>query len=187
VKSAVVHYKNTVNNETTEVHLCESCAKDKENNLILGINELMSGFLVMKPQNNRQMLQCDFCGRTQNDISNIGKAGCANCYTVFREYLVPIIRRIHGTDTHTGKRPRNVSSPESHESKADNSTANTTLQNPEIDSNASKLDANASEVEALEKSMRQAILDENYEEAAKLRDQIAKLKDEITKLKEGGQ
>ena len=159
IKSAVVHYKKTINNNSAQVHLCENCA---------GINTLMSGFLSgMNPQSTRQVVKCDFCGLTQNDISSIGKAGCANCYTVFREYLIPIIRRIHGTDTHAGKKPK----PHAEESPTAISTEEpTTTDIMIIDSSKD------SELETLEKAMRQAVLDENYEEAAKLRDQIAKLK-----------
>ena len=160
LKSAVVHYKKTINNNSAQVHLCESCA---------GVNELMSGFLGIKPQGTRQILKCDFCGLTQNDISSIGKAGCANCYTVFREYLIPIIRRIHGTDTHVGKKPHAGETTTTHPTAKLSEDSKLEVKDPEVK-------AKESELEILEKAMRQAVLDENYEEAAKLRDEIAKLK-----------
>ena len=165
-KTAVVHYTNIVNEQKTEVHLCQSCAKERESNILVGINDLMSDFFGMKAKNNKQIIKCDFCGSTQNDISKKGKAGCENCYNVFSEYLVPIIKRVHGTDVHTGKKPEN---------RAGNKTENSSGNKAEISLKNKKEDDLKNPVKILESQMKQAIADEDYEQAAHLRDEIKKL------------
>ena len=162
IKTAIVHYTNTINGNKTEVHLCEDCAKLRENSLISGISDIMSGFFGIKlqpQQENSTVLKCDFCGSTQNDISKNGKAGCGNCYKIFGEYLTPIIRRVHGTDTHTGKRPLNFEKP------AEPQEAEIKPADPIQDKLAE-----------LEEEMKCAIAAEDYERAAKIRDEIKKLK-----------
>ena len=48
---------------------------------------------------------CPNCGRDFADFSRSGKIGCSVCYEVFHEQLEPILRRVHGTSSHTGKVP----------------------------------------------------------------------------------
>ena len=44
---------------------------------------------------------------TLKDIAHVGKFGCANCYAVFKEDIVDIVRRVQGGQfEHVGKMPR---------------------------------------------------------------------------------
>ena len=45
------------------------------------------------------------CGRTFADYKRTGLVGCAQCYTAFREELLPVIRRMHGKTVHMGGHP----------------------------------------------------------------------------------
>ena len=38
-------------------------------------------------------------------LSQTGRLGCGECYTAFERQLEPLLRRIQGTSTHTGKVP----------------------------------------------------------------------------------
>ena len=58
----------------------------------------MDGFGASK---SRKRCQC--CGSSFEDIAKTGKVGCAECYDVFYEELLPSIQRIHGRTAHTGK------------------------------------------------------------------------------------
>jgi protein arginine kinase activator len=40
---------------------------------------------------------------TLKDIAHVGKFGCANCYAVFKEDIVDIVRRVQGI-LHVGHR-----------------------------------------------------------------------------------
>ena len=91
---------------------------------------------------------CNLCGFRFSDIRSIGKVGCPECYNTFSDELDGIIKQIHGTATHTGTTP----------------IEHTTYKK--------------SELEILKDELNNAISEENYEEAAKIRDKIKDLKGE---------
>jgi protein arginine kinase activator len=99
-------------------------------------------------------LQCDKCGLTYSEFLHVGRFGCDRCYDSFEKVLEQSIRNIQGSDTHTGKKPKDF------ESKMDKIIK----EMPEIDKLAIRLQ------EAIEK--------EEFEEAAKLRDKIRDMKRE---------
>ena len=167
MKPAIIHYANMVNGNKLEVHLCEECAKAKENAIISGINDLMSGFLGIKTAENSNLLKCCGCGSTQKDISENGKAGCEHCYEVFSKYMTPIIRKVHGTDTHVGKVPQKVPQKE----------VQTVMQTNMKDNSSREKLENEDKIEKLENSMKEAIAAEKYEEAAVIRDELVKLRE----------
>ncbi len=49
--------------------------------------------------------ECPFCGTTFDDFRRTGLLGCAECYAVFRENLLPTVRFVQGGERHTGKAP----------------------------------------------------------------------------------
>ena len=165
IKNATVHFTNINGEKITEYHLCELCAKEKGITVNMGINDLVSGFFGMKPQGGKQILKCDFCGLTQNEVSKRGKAGCANCYSVFSEILIPIVRKVHGTDIHIGK-----------QANLSGKVTEKTSDEGNIKELKEKKEDNR--IEDLEIQMKTAITEENYERAAELRDEIRKLKEE---------
>lgn len=93
---------------------------------------------------------CDACGLTYKQFQERYRLGCAHCYDSFREHLTPLLRKVHGSDTHVGKQP--VKS----ESTAE-------IENPEW------------ALEALKRRLNAAVEREEFEEAARLRDQISEL------------
>ena len=95
------------------------------------------------------IVRCEKCGSTFNDIVRSGRMGCGDCYSTFYDKLLPSFERIHGRTHHEGKK------------------ANTS---PEI----KKL----SKTEELKENLKQAVEAQNYEEAARLRDEIKKLESE---------
>ena len=55
---------------------------------------------------------CQFVGNvilyaTENEkeFADRGKLGCDNCYSTFKKYLTPVLKRIHGAGSHSGKIP----------------------------------------------------------------------------------
>ncbi|MPM32470.1 Protein-arginine kinase activator protein [bioreactor metagenome] len=105
---------------------------------------------------------CPVCHSTISDITNSGRFGCGNCYSFFSEYL----------DTnsltkgeHKGKRP--LSFLRRGEKKAE------VKQQPATSENK-----NAQKLSELKAKIKKAIADEDYESAAKLRDEIRSIENE---------
>ena len=148
---ASVHLTTFVNGQIKTVHLCRQCAaKKKRSSAAAGFsfNDLMSAFY---DEEAAEQSVCDKCGTSLTRFKKTGRLGCENCYKVFESSLLPVLRGIHMNTTHTGKRPG---------------------EHVAVDMGkqpASKTD----EKEQLKIKMREAVAVEDFEEAARLRDQIA--------------
>ena len=103
---------------------------------------------------------CPNCGITFSQITKSGRVGCAKCYDVFYDRLIPSIKRIHGNSFHTGKRLRKpqLKSGENHTINAEVSQK--------------------SELERLSSELQNAVKNQEFEKAAQLRDKINALKSE---------
>ena len=49
---------------------------------------------------------CPECGASFDDFHRTGLVGCAYCYTVFRNELMPTVRFVQGKTEHAGARPK---------------------------------------------------------------------------------
>ena len=118
--------------------------------------------------NEIKALKCNNCGFTFEEIANTGKLGCGNCYDVFQERLDPIIRRMQGANRHVGRVGKMI------DSKIDEKIANQSTQKKEKP-NKPEDHKKENQLEKLQEQLKQAIKDEKYEEAAKIRDEIKKI------------
>ena len=50
---------------------------------------------------------CPVCGTTYADFERSGLLGCTSCYDVFKEELIPAIRKVQGKVQHVGKIGKN--------------------------------------------------------------------------------
>lgn len=160
-KQANTHIKTIVNGELTEMNLCSECAaKMGYGNVFdqfFDIGSLMSGFMgesvgkALAPER-----RCPNCGITFAQISKGGRVGCAKCYDFFYDRLLPSIKRIHGNTLHTGKRLRK---PQLH--SGENSSEKTEIPN---------------EISRLSQQLQAAVKNQEFEQAAQLRDKINELK-----------
>lgn len=101
--------KRIINGSAAEVHLCSDCARS------LGYGEAFSGFglgfgellgeLLSKGDGTASGVGCHSCGKTFDEIARDGKMGCADCYGVFYDKLMPYINRIHGRASYMGTKP----------------------------------------------------------------------------------
>jgi protein arginine kinase activator len=114
--------------------------------------ELTKSHSAPAKENISEEMTCPNCGISYNEFQAKGRFGCANDYQEFREELYPLIERIHGRTQHVGKIPLN----------SEVSTVHRDIMN-------------------LQKEMRAAVENEDYEKAAELRDKINSLKQEIEK------
>ena len=146
---ATVHIKKTINGVTKEYMLCSECASKSE--LTPSFSDfdtlLKSAFSFMPRTLQTKRKSCPSCGSTLSSISDSGKLGCAQCYEVFAEELAPTIARIHANAVYV----KGNSVPVQKEEKEEN------------------------KLESLKAQLTRAVNEENYELAAKLRDEIRAL------------
>ena len=92
---------------------------------------------------------CADCGIKFVEFRNSGRLGCSHDYDHFASEIVPLLESIHGDTRHGGKSPRRG-----------------TDRPPE-----------QTELLTLRRKLQEAVTDEAYESAAKLRDRIRQLEE----------
>jgi len=158
---ATVHLTEIIDNQITELHLCEECARQKGAKMEqhFGLADLLAGLSDLGQQFEsvgKAKLKCPNCGLTYEDFRRIGRLGCSECYEAFKDSLEILLKRIHGSTQHLGRAPA--------------ARAKT----------AAPL-KKASVIELLRAKLQTAIEMEEFEEAAKLRDKIRALEAKMRK------
>lgn len=157
-RDASIHITKYVDDEKSEIYLCEECAKETghiDDNDVISFKNLIAGILnpnVKELEDKRnEVLQCDSCGLTYDEFRREGKVGCSKCYDTFEDKLRPLIKRIHGSEKHVGKIPKDKD----------------------------KYLRVKRDIKELKAEMEKVIEDENFERAAELRDEIYALEQKI--------
>ena len=102
---ATVNYVEIVNGKKFECNLCAACYADIYGELNSKTN---NGFLAgLFERRVPHAKVCPVCGTTYADYEKSGLLGCTSCYDVFKEELLPYIKRIHGKVNHIGKVAKN--------------------------------------------------------------------------------
>ena len=153
-KPATVHFTQIVGEKMQKLDLCEECAKAK------GINDPTSFSLAdadvlfglgasqeIEQSGGGVETKCLRCGFSQADFKKSGRLGCPECYQTFAEGLEGLLKTMHKGTHHSGKVPE-------------------ALRANREQSDRLKL---------LQKKLAKAIEDENFEQAAQLRDEIKQI------------
>lgn len=180
---ATVHYKQSLNGQNTEIYLCPICYHKLHSEDGFGWNSLFSGLQVERTKS----LHCEKCGTTYEHFINGGKFGCANCYEAFDEKLEHVLKRLHGNSQHLGRVPQNN---QNQEQNIDHdkllNIENNDISKPEPDKKQlaaeKRLEKARIKLLDLKQSMSAAVKEEDYEQAAKIRDEIKKMEKKL----EGG-
>ena len=151
-KTATVHINEITNGKKIEKHLCEQCAAQHEGLPVKShtpINELLTNFVLAHSGLTRDAGQaCEHCGITWAEFRQNGLLGCEHDYQNFEKDLTPLLHRAHeGTTHHIGKVPARRGG-----------TGVPMKRSPDVGK--------------LRKELARAVEAEDYERAAKLRDQI---------------
>jgi protein arginine kinase activator len=146
---ATVHFTDIIKGNKKEVHLCQSCAEQKQliKNQELNFPAILQNLIgqhVGQLTDALARLTCPACGIKYMEFRAEGRLGCPNDYEVFRVGLEPLLQRLHRSLRHKGKTPRHGPS----------------------------LAQTSAEVIELRNRLREAVETEAYEEAARLRDLI---------------
>lgn len=179
---ATIHIQEVVNGKKQTLHLCLTCAgkrsfdpaalegmdlADLMNSLEKSISEM--GLIPFQMQGVREEeeekipdLRCRECGWTLAQFRKTGHLGCPGCYTAFEEELIDKLLSLHRTAVHSGKLP-------------EISAAAEQIDLGGVTGSAGRGSA-GDRLEMLERDLRQSILREEYELAARIRDQIAAIR-----------
>jgi protein arginine kinase activator len=156
-KDASVHLIQVYDGHKIENHFCEDCAAQKGGlmynlsqkyslpNLLGGM--FGSDYSTQEVSSNEKQFKCPNCGQTFLDIKQAGKLGCSECYRVYDKEMESSLRRIHGNSQHQGKIPRRG--------------GETVMLKKHLDE--------------LRNTLQIAVRDEQYEEAAEIRDELKQL------------
>ena len=110
-KKATVHLTEIVDEQMSEMHLCEECARQKSVQMEqqFGLADLLAGLAdfgkTVGGEAEKVDLQCPNCGMTYEEFRKFGRLGCSECYEAFKMYLTTLLKKIHGSNQHLGKTP----------------------------------------------------------------------------------
>jgi protein arginine kinase activator len=155
---ATIHLTEISNGQRMETHLCQACAQ-KQGLAVqtqIPLNELLSTLLGAQgaePQGGggggtTEETVCPHCGMTLQRFARESLLGCPHDYELFEKNLEPLIERSQGGQSHhCGKVPQS----------------------------AGRQEQDKMRLHSLRQRLEQAVRQEDYETAARLRDEIKKL------------
>ena len=158
-QTATIHLTEINNGQREETHLCEMCAEHEGLAIKsqIPLNELLSTLLASQSSSKEQPVvevaaedeeSCPSCGMTMKEFHKGRLLGCSDDYEVLGDSLDPIIEKNQGGNTtHKGKVPTNA--PEDSKKQV--------------------------EILNLRRKLEDAVENEDYENAAQIRDRIEHL------------
>ncbi|RZT00961.1 UvrB/UvrC motif-containing protein [Cuneatibacter caecimuris] len=154
----------------TEHKLCSQCASELELGQLFEsefpFGKLLSGILGLtgsaegQTEEAMEQVVCPTCGTSYGEFVRGSQFGCADCYNTFGVLMQNNIKKLQGNDAHVGKHPRCQENP-----GRDFVTGN---ESGETDP--------AERLRILKSKLQEALNTENYEDAARYRDEIRALK-----------
>ena len=186
-------YTQIINGVKKEMALCDKCARSLgletlEFNMPINFSNFLGDFFNEVEEANflpsftkTDTLECQNCGTTYDEFIKTGKFGCSNCYDVFSHGLDNVLKNIHGLSTHVGRRSKWTSKLNENIKIGENTNKLKTKQ--QTDETQGKSKGNASKTKTSKENklaelnieLKQAIKEERYEDAAKIRDEIKKM------------
>jgi len=150
-KPATVHLTDIKGDKVQKVDLCEECAKNKGvNDSTFALADMLLGLGAsqeIEQASGGVEIKCPQCGFTQADFKKSGRLGCAECYKTFADGLEGLLKSMHKGTRHAGKVPEGLQ------------------QTRDL----------SDRLKALQQKLAKAIQEENFEQAAALRDEIKQM------------
>jgi protein arginine kinase activator len=156
-KPATFHITELTGSEPSELHFCEEHARvyltqsdepqETTTSLASALAQQLKVGQTAEDLARLDQRACPVCGVTFYEFRHAGRLGCPHDYICFREELEPLIMNIHGATEHKGKRPKQGVHGTDHQTRL--------IQ--------------------LRREMKEAIEQEHYEHASKLRDEIRRI------------
>jgi protein arginine kinase activator len=174
---ATVFLTQIINGQMTTVNLCDACSKAKgvTDETGFGLAEaFLSGGIPETP--NASEAVCPTCGFTASQLKKIGRMGCPDCYSTFREGLDNLLKAMHKGTRHVGKIPAKwqATAPESSHERLDEETPPLSeKKNPSV----SESEESGPSLAKLKKELENAVREERYEEAAIIKREIDRIQE----------
>lgn len=150
---ATVFLTEILEGKMRKVNLCEACSKEKgvQDPTAFALADLLHGIGAAEEiEKGAPTQKCPVCGFTQADFKKSGRLGCSACYVTFAEGLGSLLKAMHKGTEHVGKLPQR---------------AHRELERTD-------------QMRSLQDDLQKAVAEENYEDAAALRDKIRQLEGE---------
>ena len=158
---AKIHFTQIKEGKVVSYNLCKECAEKQGFKAVKFDSEQQPTFA---PETKDHVLgdlieehseikdECPLCHSKLDDIKRSGRLGCARCYYTFEKQVDVLLRRIQGSSFHLGKRSGKP---------------------------LSKHYDDQIKIRELKKKLNESVKEEDYEEAARLRDEIRSMEKRI--------
>lgn len=150
-KHANVHITEIHGEKKKERHLCEECAQKVSNSFtkMPSPSDILTNLISQVAPEIGEMskIVCPVCNISFLEFRSQGRLGCPMDYTAFEKGLIPLLEKMHGNSQHIGKAPPA----------------------------AGKEVIKKNRLIQLRKDLNYAVENENYENAATIRDEINSL------------
>lgn len=167
IRTANFHLMTIINGEKVERNLCPVCMAKHQKQIpgmdLTNLAGILNNILENKTGKGKQeidpelaQITCEQCGMTYGEFQKCGMLGCANCYKAFKEPMNALLKRLHGNTQHAGRIP-------------DGAHSGVSIR---------------INIDRLKQKLQVAIADEEYEQAAKIRDAIRALTAQLERQKE---
>lgn len=155
-REAEIQLTTIEGDELATVHLCQTCAAEKGVSAsVPAAKAPLTDFLAQITEGAGEAAElreardaCPYCGTSPSDFRKTGRLGCPQCYAHFSPQLRGLLRRVHGAIQHVGK----------------------VYVSQEVDGD--DLDVRLA---TLKRRLERAVEIEDFETAARLRDQIQEM------------
>lgn len=156
-REATTHMTKIINGHKEELYLCSECAatskeyKEMKSSMNIGLGDFLTGMFTGGKQTSIAEPSTDVCPTCHMPYSVFlkkGKLGCGDCYEAFSSRIKRPLKQIHGSTEHMGKVPKR---------------------------SGGELMIGR-KISALEAELNAAVLKQDFETAAKLRDEIRDMK-----------
>lgn len=96
-------------NGVRQVRLCEKCAAERGVQTSLSQAKPDVGSFLQAVQQHASttqgdLVRCSFCSATLRDFRQSGRLGCQHCYGAFENNMRELLRHVHGSSRHVGRR-----------------------------------------------------------------------------------
>jgi len=175
IREANIIYTEVLNGVKTEHSLCVQCAQDTELGHYASMFEgefpfskLLAGILGIGPEDNSKseegmdQITCPACKTSYSDFIKNSQLGCPDCYSVFDLLIDESIKKLQGNNVHVGKMPK-------YQTEGRNSISQKIKEDGQL--------SDTETLALLNSKLKEAIREEEYESAAKYRDEIKALKE----------
>lgn len=193
IREATIQYTEVVNGVKTEHHFCAQCAQEMNFeqlslfNIEFPLSRILSGLLAeagKEEESEYARIVCPNCGTGYRDFVEASRFGCPECYEVFDILVRDSIRQLQGSEQHKGKKPKygcrmvpeNLAKELPGSMNPESGSPERKTENKDGNPNT-RVTGSGALVE-LRRKLKEAVSREDYEQAAKYRDEIKALEKE---------